>query len=205
MDLAIDGVVERIRSRLGGACLSQKLARDADGAVSCQVEWVLPVGPIAPGVPASCESDSYPFLRRPGADRPRIDETGGMICEVAQLAVEGGPPSGEGWYYDDFSADVPAGCPGRIEFTPSAKPPTGVQLRMRCYGPVDPPAGGGMCSLSSMSGDASPVGEPCTPRVSPEGGLDDSQVYLDLASSTCGGAPCVAYHIRGDLRADCGG
>src|SRR5262249_2137550 len=43
----------------------------------------------------------------------------------------------EGWFYDDFSDDVMKTCLGtsgkqRVSFTPNAKPPTGVTVKLEC-------------------------------------------------------------------------
>jgi hypothetical protein len=42
----------------------------------------------------------------------------------------------DGWYYDDFSDEVARECTGdtkqRVAFTPAAKPPTGVTVKLEC-------------------------------------------------------------------------
>jgi len=42
----------------------------------------------------------------------------------------------DGWFYDDFSEDVTRDCPPttpqRIAFSPNAKPPTGVTVKLEC-------------------------------------------------------------------------
>jgi hypothetical protein len=53
------------------------------------------------------------------------------------LVAAGAPePSGAGWYYDTFSADLSQRCkvnePHRIAFTPDARPPTGVVVQLEC-------------------------------------------------------------------------
>jgi hypothetical protein len=176
------------------------------------VTWALPPVPFAPSVPTSCEAPGYPFLRRPSTDRPRIDERGATICEVAQLVVidgavrpgtvDDGRALTDGWYYDDFSGELQRGCAGRIEFTPAAKPPTGVRVRMQCTGAVGA-SEDDMCSSSDASADNDSVGEACLPATAPEGGFDDTQVYVDLAHADCSGGPCIAYHLRGDPGPDC--
>jgi len=48
----------------------------------------------------------------------------------------GAIPTGEGWYYDDFSEasmqECPKSQPRRVSFTDSAKPPTGVTVKLEC-------------------------------------------------------------------------
>ena len=140
----IDGITARIGSRLGASCLPQQPVRGMDELVPCQLEWVLPLIPVSTRTPTSCDTPGYSFLSPPSGDRARVDATGATICEVAQLRVVDGTYAPtttadgrmiiDGWYYDDFSAEVPKGCSGRIAFSPAAKPPTGVKVRLTCEG-----------------------------------------------------------------------
>jgi hypothetical protein len=45
-------------------------------------------------------------------------------------------PAGDGWYYDDFSDaranECPKSQPQRVSFSDSAKPPTGVTVKLEC-------------------------------------------------------------------------
>jgi hypothetical protein len=45
-------------------------------------------------------------------------------------------PTGDGWFYDDFSDAVKTTCnkttPQRVSFSDSAKPPTGVTVKLEC-------------------------------------------------------------------------
>jgi hypothetical protein len=74
-----------------------------------------------------------------------VSKKGGAVCRVAQLAVTGvgaaknfQPTAGysEGWFYDTFTADLAQFCSGsskqRVAFTPAAKPPTGVTVKLEC-------------------------------------------------------------------------
>jgi hypothetical protein len=46
------------------------------------------------------------------------------------------PPTGDGWFYDNFTKELAAQCnksqPQRVAFTSSAKPPTGVVVKLEC-------------------------------------------------------------------------
>src|SRR4029077_12844743 len=71
---------------------------------------------------------------------PTQNSSGGNNCKVTQLPVTDGTsktaPSGDGWYYDNFSDDVTKTCPKvqpqRVAFTAGAKPPTGVTVKLDC-------------------------------------------------------------------------
>src|SRR5690606_28061351 len=97
---ALDAIIEKIASALGGACLPRDLVAGAEGKVGCDVVEVL-----APDV--HCADI-------PGREQIRTEPDGREVCRVAQLAVPdrsaGTPPSGAGWYYDDFTADTLDRC-----------------------------------------------------------------------------------------------
>ncbi len=130
---SMDGVINTLAKQLGGGCLPSALTRDASGTVSWTVEWELPVSGLAPaGSPTQCSD--LPFLGVPAAGEPRTGARGGKLCVVKQLAVTGQKlAAGDGWYYDDFSAQTKQVCQGsahRIAFTPAAKPPKGVLITL---------------------------------------------------------------------------
>jgi hypothetical protein len=149
---ALDAIIAIIAKQLGAVCLPRSLVRNRDGLVGCNVVWELPVPDSAPAnTPTSCGQSGWEFLLNPGADRSDVSDKGGAVCKVAQLAVQGDAAAGtlnfvatvndgamfdQGWYYDNFSDSVKKECTGetkqRIAFSPKAKPPTGVTVKLEC-------------------------------------------------------------------------
>jgi hypothetical protein len=141
---AMDAIIAVIAKQLGAVCLPRSLVRDSDGLVGCNVVWELPPAGAAPsGTPTDCAQAA--FLQPPESDRQATTDRGGNVCTVVQLAVVGDganknfQPTGgfnDGWYYDDFSTEVQQECTGatkqRVAFTPNAKPPTGVTVKLEC-------------------------------------------------------------------------
>jgi hypothetical protein len=127
---AMDAIIEVVVAQLGGVCLPQPLVRQEDGMVHCDVTWELPrPSEAVQGAPTACSA--LAFLEDHG-----VAESGGALCKVTQLAVDGhSVDSGDGWYYDD-TPDAQAECkpktPQRVAFTANAKPPTGVRVALEC-------------------------------------------------------------------------
>jgi hypothetical protein len=130
----ITAIVGTIGRQLGAVCLPRKLERGDADKVDCDVLWELPAPGAAPAsTPVSC--DQRPWLRK-------VERGGaaGEVCVVTQLPVENRMVPdvnlGEGWFYDDFSAEALQTCTNdaqqRIAFTAGAKPPTGVRVRLDC-------------------------------------------------------------------------
>jgi hypothetical protein len=143
---AIDAIIAIIAKQLGAVCLPRALVRNAEGTVGCNVVWELPPAGMAPtGTPTECGAQNFPFLLPPEAGEETESKRKGKRCRVAQLAVQGSAPVAtdtdgttfnDGWYYDDFSPEVKKECKTipqqRIAFTPAAKPPTGVTVKLEC-------------------------------------------------------------------------
>ncbi|MDH5675028.1 MAG: VWA domain-containing protein [Myxococcales bacterium] len=139
---ATDAIINTLSRRLGAVCLPQPLSRGGDGLVGCEVLWELPPPNLAPAnAPTSCGQNGWQFLLAPPGDWSTVSDKGGAVCRVAQLAVEGGATSStdgftDGWYYDDFSEDTAIECrtesKQRVAFTPAAKPPSGVTVKLVC-------------------------------------------------------------------------
>ncbi|HEX7476571.1 MAG TPA: hypothetical protein VF331_02070 [Polyangiales bacterium] len=134
---AMDAIINVVAQQLGAVCLDRPLTRNADGRVSCNVMWELPPPGLGSATTPTACSD-LPFLEAPDSSHAQRSATGGAICSVAQRPVVNDtvPVSGtEGWYYDDFSAEVKKFCASgtqRIAYTPAAKPPTGVVVKLEC-------------------------------------------------------------------------
>ncbi|MDD9932494.1 MAG: hypothetical protein OXT09_02760 [Myxococcales bacterium] len=139
---AMQAIIDVIAKQLGAVCLPRKLVRDSDGQVGCNVVWELPPPNLAPtNTPTTCGQGGWEFLLPPDEGREAVTDRGGQVCKVQQLAVIGNESQttdgfSDGWFYDDFSEDVQKECTGdskqRVAFTPAAKPPTGVTVKLEC-------------------------------------------------------------------------
>lgn len=134
---AMDAIIDVIAQQLGAVCLPRAIVRKSDGTVPCNVVWELPKAGMAPDqTPTEC-SDAA-FLSDVDVGRAPTNERGGKNCNVQQLAVKtlDQVPSGDGWYYDDFTdaraKECPKTQPQRVSFSDSAKPPTGVTVKLEC-------------------------------------------------------------------------
>jgi hypothetical protein len=133
---AMEAIIGLIADRLSEVCLPRPLVRQSNDKVSCNVVWELPkVAPAGGNTPISCDERS--FLEPVAAGSPTTNAAGGNNCKVAQLPVHNQQlPSGDGWYYDDFSADLAQTCnrtpAQRVAFTTSAIPPSGVTVKLEC-------------------------------------------------------------------------
>jgi hypothetical protein len=168
---AIDAIIAIIAKQLGAVCLPRPLVRNAEGLVGCNVVWELPAPNMAPsGTPTQCQADGWPFLLPPEAGEETMNKRGGARCRIAQLAVQGnnfvptetdGVMFNNGWYYDDFSDEVKKECKTipqqRIAFTPDAKPPTGVTVKLECLNETQSLAE----NRPNIQKDQPSIGDPC--------------------------------------------
>jgi hypothetical protein len=134
---AMDAIIDIIAKQLGAVCLPRPLVRKSDGSVGCNVVWELPKAGSAPEqTPVDC--NGAPYLSEVDPGRAPINERGGKNCKVHQLPVTqlDRTPEGDGWYYDDFSTaranECPKSQPQRVSFSDTAKPPTGVTVKLEC-------------------------------------------------------------------------
>jgi hypothetical protein len=136
---AMSAIINIIAKQLGEVCLPRPLTRKADGLVPCNVVWELPAQ-APPGAPTPTRCDQVPFLGQVDEGRATTNATGGANCKVKQIEVldfdSKTPPAGEGWFYDNFTDDLKKTCrpdqQQRVAFTSSAKPPTGVTVKLEC-------------------------------------------------------------------------
>jgi len=214
----MDAIIELLSRQLQPPCLPRELTPGDAGLVEdCQLLWELPTPQFAgQGVPVSCAERD--FLRAPDDGQDVIGARGGNLCVVAQLpvtpadrqaasgsgassmdkdaAVASTRAGGEGWYYDDFSAEVDSECsaeaPRRIEFTDAAKPPFGVTAllscrRVECAGDAQSPSAG-----------APDVGGPCLPELAPQAGYSKDRTYVESGTAQCSSGACLVYKLRGN-------
>jgi hypothetical protein len=156
---ALNEIVDKIASKLTGACLDRTLNPNNQGIVECDIVEYLPVGKTL----ADCD----PAKGRTPADNPMRtgdDKMTHTVCKINQVAVtkskQGCVDNTEnaldclteapgstlglvGWYYDDFTAEVHTSCGNeqmkggqRIGFTVGAEPGNGSQVRFECLQPV---------------------------------------------------------------------
>jgi hypothetical protein len=140
---AMDAIINVIAKQLGAVCLPRPLVRSSDNKVKCNVVWELPKPGMAPATtPTDC-SQAPAYLGPVDTGRAAVNDRGGNNCNVTQLAVAStdidaktAPTGGDGWYYDNYSAELAKQCPPnqpqRVAFTPGAKPPTGVVVKLEC-------------------------------------------------------------------------
>jgi hypothetical protein len=127
-------IIRMIATALGDACLPRPLNVEADGRVSCDVVSLLPSGGACADIGATAKLD---------ASGQPILEQGRPLCVLPQLVAtaaeiaERNPPTGTGWYYDDYTAEVASNCDSaptaqRIAFA-GTQPPSGAEVRLECF------------------------------------------------------------------------
>ncbi|MCB9599842.1 MAG: hypothetical protein H6720_05740 [Sandaracinus sp.] len=171
---ALEAVVRKIADVLGGTCLPRALVRGAGDIVNCDV-----VEQLAPG--RSCAEFPGRTLRETVTDT--VTGMAVEVCQVEQLPVAGeAVPAGDGWYYDDFSADVAERCsarPQRIAFT--QPPATGTTVRLECLQTIGN-MGGGVGSECGAEG--------CPSGLSCDGLTNTCQPTCETNADCAGGFVC---------------
>jgi hypothetical protein len=136
---AMSAIINIIAKQLGEVCLPRPLVRQANGLVPCNVVWELPKEkPSGATAPLDCSQRG--FLEPVDEGREATNDAGGVNCKVKQIPVldleSTSAPAGEGWYYDNFSDELKKSCKTtqqqRVAFSNSAKPPTGVTVKLEC-------------------------------------------------------------------------
>jgi hypothetical protein len=130
---AMDGIIALTSTLAQVECLPRELRRGSDGKVACDLIWEFPAG-------VSADCGSYPYLSDVSQPRTKTTAAGGLHCKVEQLSVTriGEIPQGEGFYYDDFTADRELACrkggsgPVRIAYTQHLSVPEGVRAFLDC-------------------------------------------------------------------------
>jgi hypothetical protein len=213
---AMDAIIDVIAKQLGAVCLPRQLVRNSDGLVGCNVVWELPPAAMAGAMtPTQCGVAGFEFLLPVEEGREAVTDRGGAVCRVAQLRVADdmyeptetdGVMFSEGWYYDDFSEQVLSECTSyetkqRVAFTPDAKPPTGVTVKLECLNEtqslaqnrvdiatgIDQPTIGDPCEEIMRNGNTLRGNEACLVRLA-DGSNDDSMIChpdLNVCVLTC--------------------
>ena len=187
---AMDAITDLLAPKSGETCLPNQLTRQHDGRVPCELTWELPKAAI-PGSSTPTTCDSLPFLKPVADGRAATHAAGGNNCKVTQLAVDDGdivdraPPSGDGWFYDDHTDELRAGCPmdrpHRIAFSPTAKPPAGVTVRLECQTAISavPSKQNGTTALKQPE-----IGSPCGPMPEQSAITGDAACVVQRADAT---------------------
>jgi hypothetical protein len=130
---ALNAIVDRIAAALRQLCLPRPLNRDSANLVGCEVREVQPEG-------QTCADAGRG--REPSAVG---NEDGREVCRVTQLPSDptAGIPSGEGWFYDDFTSETVNACSfnpeqQRVSFTSGAEPVSGARIRFECLQAAPP-------------------------------------------------------------------
>jgi hypothetical protein len=217
---AMDAIIDVIAKQLGAVCLPRALVRKSDGKVGCNVVWELPKAGSAPELtPTSCDTARWPYLKPVEKGRALINERMGNNCLVEQLPVTtlGTIPSGDGWYYDDFSEarmnECPKSQPQRVSFSDAAKPPTGVTVKLECLNETQrlsntrldvregQPEVGKSCS--KMGPDMMPFADDKECIIELKDGNQDTSMFCHPALNVCvkgctGSAQCPAGWVCDD-------
>lgn len=133
---AMNAIADFVGGRQFGRCLPVALPVSSDGKVRCDVIAELPAAVLDNAAsPTDCDAPGYANVQPP---RDARNAAGGRNCVVTQLArtAPGMAPTGDGFYYDDFSPDSQHMCAGRplisLSGTQRAHPP--LRLHLDCAG-----------------------------------------------------------------------
>ncbi len=181
---ALTSIIDKIKSALGAACLARPLNIAADGSVNCDVVAVIPAGQTCDTVPGATQrmENGAPII-----------EDGRPVCTLAQQVptsrAPGGEPTGDGWFYDDFTMDVMMNCAAdrqqRIAFT--AQPPSGAEVRLECFQSVGMGGGTGEVQIGDFC-DPNDVANGANCASSNDGA--GNPLGCDPVERSCG-VPCV--------------
>jgi hypothetical protein len=186
---ALNAIVDRIAAALRQLCLPRPLNRDANDLVGCEVREVQPEG-------VTCAEAG-----RGREPEPVATEDGREVCRVTQLPSDpsAGVPTGQGWFYDDFTAETLSACTfnpeqQRVSFTENSAPVTGARIRFECLQAAPPQTEdvGWPCAIET---DCNPQPEACLEGESVEDcetrilkeryDRENLELICDPASNTC--------------------
>jgi hypothetical protein len=205
---ALRGIVDRVQSRLGGACLARNLPIVAASCepggpptgcrrATCALREILP-----PGLPSTLCTAARG--RRDGGVDPA---TGRATCLVDQLAaVENGAPApgGVGFFYDTRADPADPTCRRRVTFTRGAELVAGATAVLACDNDFAVRIFERACAGGAGTGDACQPLRPGQASAcdvsSSEGCFLGSSVYLHTGSGACRSGLCLAnrFDERGE-------
>jgi hypothetical protein len=129
---AVDSIIDRIASKLSGACLPRELTRKPDGEVACEVFEILEPGKN------KCNPDKHDTKAPP--EERTLNKQKRTACKMKQVAVVGNelPDGQEGWFYDNFTKETieectTAGEKQRINFTARGQLDPGSGATFECF------------------------------------------------------------------------
>ena len=186
---AIDAIIGKIASALGGACLPRALNPEpATGRVPCEVLEVLP-----PAGEADIISDCTMLPGREFVEMDMTDVSPRQVCRVTQVdhAPNVVPDTMPGWYYDDFTPRTRMNCaatPQRIAFVENLSPPaTGSEIRLSCLQTVAFGSGSdNRCDMSNNVSNKCFVGQFCD-FVVPQRSCVGEPGRACIGDASCGG------------------
>ena len=130
---ALNAIVDRIAAALRQLCLPRPLNRDSNNLVGCEVREVQPEGQTCAEAGRGREAEAVSV------------EDGREVCRVTQLPSDpsAGVPTGQGWFYDDFTAETVGACSfnpeqQRVSFTENSAPVSGARIRFECLQAAPP-------------------------------------------------------------------
>ena len=130
---ALNAIVDRIAAALRQLCLPRPLNRDSNDLVGCEVREVQPEGQTCAEAGRGREAEAVSV------------EDGREVCRVTQLPSDpsAGVPTGQGWFYDDFTAETVGACSfnpeqQRVSFTENSAPVSGARIRFECLQAAPP-------------------------------------------------------------------
>ncbi|MAQ18536.1 MAG: hypothetical protein CMN30_27530 [Sandaracinus sp.] len=186
---ALDAIIAKIADSLGGACLPRPLTRNAEREVECDVvEIVSPELGSCDAIPGRVDDGTIDH-----DDDPSTPERTRCIVNQIVVSRDNTLSEGDGWYYDDFSADVLETCdssPQRISFTDGASPRNGSVVRLECLQSVQGTAGevgvGTDCSSdSAICGSPSASVRELFSRVDAEGTMTCDEANTNTCQAQC--------------------
>ena len=154
---ALNAIVDRIAAALRQLCLPRPLNRDSNNLVGCEVREVQPEGQTCAEAGRGREAEAVSV------------EDGREVCRVTQLPSDpsAGVPTGQGWFYDDFTAETVGACSfnpeqQRVSFTENSAPVSGARIRFECLQAAPPQTEdiGWPCAIET---DCNPQPEACLP------------------------------------------
>jgi hypothetical protein len=189
------------------------LRRDVftEGTV-CRLYWAFDDAPLPSGE-ALNGCDGLPFLESvdeatPGVFDFKTEMHASHVCRVKQVQSNGGEE--QGWYYPDrpereggtltclnFTSGVPLVNPLSVWLTCDA-----AQTITRDGALVDSKSAS--CTVPERTKRVKDIGSECELTTVPEGGFQDSTVYVETNSESCDSGACLVYHLVGDPSCEAG-